>query len=506
VRLHGWPFSFLNQTQKRITMKNIIELPVIELRQALPGLGKIIGRRTTLPVLSAVKVARDKAGIITLQGTDLDSTATFTFKDKSEGPAAQLLVPFERLQKAVKQSNGRIELSLTSKDEVIIRTFWRDTPMEEKVHVPYNDDWPKAPVVEGEPVKLSEQFRSTWQEAMECSSTDESRPVINSVYLDVDDKKGHYVIATNGRHLFAANSFAFDLKKSLVIPTRKFLGWSGWWTEGEATVAIKPPVKPIDPTWLQFAAGPWTLLTKGTEQPYPNWKNAVPADDFKTTIIIPERAIASVLQVLARLPGEDDFNKGVTLNASRNTFVLSGRNKDQAQPISVPIVEAQIKGVPGVVTINRDYLTRALRFGLNQIDILDELSPVVLRTKGKKMIVMPIHPGGAAPAKVPATTKAQSTTATTTTPAEPTQPAQHEERTTMPRQTTVALVNGEQQDSPLKQLIQQIENIKETLKGVVGELNTALEVVKRAEKEKRGTEKEMAAIRDKVREIQSFSI
>src|SRR3954469_12807612 len=140
-------------------MKNIIELPVTELRNALTGLGKLIGRsRTVLPVLSAVRVARDNAGVLTLQGTDLDSTATFTLKDKSEGPAAQLLVPFDRLQKAVKQTNGKVELSLNTKDEVLVRTFWRDTPMEEKIHVPFIDDWPTQTTVEGEPVKLDQNF------------------------------------------------------------------------------------------------------------------------------------------------------------------------------------------------------------------------------------------------------------------------------------------------------------------------------------------------------------
>src|SRR5205085_2492378 len=102
----SWPSSFPTETHnERISMKNntIIELPVAELRMALPGLGKIIGRKTTLPVLSAVRVARDKAGVITLQGTDLDSVATFTLKETNEGPATQLLVPFERLQKAMKQ-------------------------------------------------------------------------------------------------------------------------------------------------------------------------------------------------------------------------------------------------------------------------------------------------------------------------------------------------------------------------------------------------------------------
>ena len=78
----------------------------------------------------------------------------------------------------------------------------------------------------------------------------------------------------------------------------------------------------------------------------------------------------------------------------------------------------------------------------------------------------------------------------------------------MPRQTTVAPVNGEHepQDSPLKQLIQQIENIRTALKNVVTDLNTALDVVKKAEKEKKHNDREIEAIREKVREIQSVSI
>ena len=75
-----------------------------------------------------------------------------------------------------------------------------------------------------------------------------------------------------------------------------------------------------------------------------------------------------------------------------------------------------------------------------------------------------------------------------------------------PETSTTTTTTPEQPDSTLKLLIQQIENIKTTLKGVVGELHTALEVVKRAEKEKRLAEKEIEAIREKVREIQSVTI
>jgi DNA polymerase III sliding clamp (beta) subunit (PCNA family) len=506
-------------------MKNIIELPVAELKMALPGLAKIIGRKTTLPVLSAVRVARDSNGTLTLQGTDLDSTATFTLKDKSEGPATQMLVPLDRLQKAVKQTNGKVELSLSKKDEVIIRSFWRDTPMEEKIGVPYNDDWPKQVIVEAEPVKLTEHFRNTFRNAMECASEDSSRAVINSVYLDVDDKKGHYVVATDGRHLFSANSFAFDFKQSVIIPTRKFLAWTGWWTEGDATLAIKPPTKSSEITWLQFKAEQWTFLTRGQDQPFPKWKNVVPNDEYRTTITIPDQAITAVLQVLARLPGEDDYNKGVKLNASTNTLVLSGFNKEQSQTVAVPLIEAQVKGLSSVVSLNREYMIRALKFGLNEINIVDEMSPIVFKSQGRKMIVMPLRPNGGEPVKstttaatkpapeaqppTPPTPPTNQTTETTTTPpAEPTKPVQ-QERTTMPKTettTNTAATTTEPQDSPLKQLIQQIETIKTTLKGVVSDLHTALDVVKKADKEKRLAEKEIEAIREKVREIQSVTI
>ena len=500
---------------------NIIELPVAELKMALPGLSKIIGRKTTLPVLSAVRVARDSNGTLTLQGTDLDSTATFTLKDKSEGPATQMLVPLDRLQKAVKQTNGKVELSLTKKDEVIIRTFWRDTPMEEKIGVPYNDDWPKQPVVETQPVTLGHHVRATMLEAMQCASEDGSRQVINSVYLDVEDKAAHYVVATNGQHLFSANSFAFDFKQSVIIPTRKFLEWKGWWNEGDATLAIKPPTKGSEITWLQFQAEQWTFTTRGCDELYPKWKNVVPKDEYLTTVIIPEQAVASVLEVLARLPGADDFHKAVKLTVSSSSLILQGRSKDQSHAVAVPIVEAQVSGKPGVVSVNRDYMIRALQFGLNEINIVDELSPVVFKSKGRKMIVMPLRPNGGEPAKVPtsppvtpapqaqATTPPtnQTTETTTTPPAEPTKPVQ-QERTTMPKETTTttAAATPEQQDSPLKLLIQQIENIKTTLKGVVSDLHTALDVVKKADKEKRLAEKEIEAIREKVREIQSVTI
>jgi DNA polymerase III sliding clamp (beta) subunit (PCNA family) len=61
-------------------MKEIV-LPVMALKEALPGLNKIVNKKTSLPVLSCVRLARDTDGKIHLQATDLDAFATYTAKE-----------------------------------------------------------------------------------------------------------------------------------------------------------------------------------------------------------------------------------------------------------------------------------------------------------------------------------------------------------------------------------------------------------------------------------------
>jgi hypothetical protein len=60
--------------------------------------------------------------------------------------------------------------------------------------------------------------------------------------------------------------------------------------------------------------------------------------------------------------------------------------------------------------------------------------------------------------------------------------------------------------SLVKSLVEQVEAIKESLKAVIRDLSTIVDTVKAAEKEKRVTEKEIEAIRAKLRQIQNVTI
>ena len=73
-------------------MKEIV-MPASALKEALPGLSKIVSRKSTLPVLQSVRLKRDGEGKVTMLGTDLDAFATYTVKENIPGPEVEMLVP-----------------------------------------------------------------------------------------------------------------------------------------------------------------------------------------------------------------------------------------------------------------------------------------------------------------------------------------------------------------------------------------------------------------------------
>ena len=66
--------------------------------------------------------------------------------------------------------------------------------------------------------------------------------------------------------------------------------------------------------------------------------------------------------------------------------------------------------------------------------------------------------------------------------------------------------NGNGNGSAVKSLVEHVEQIKENLKNVIRDLTTVIDAVKASEKEMRTSDKEIDAIRSKLRQIQSVSI
>jgi DNA polymerase III sliding clamp (beta) subunit (PCNA family) len=519
-------------------MKEIV-LPVMALKEALPGLNKIVSKRATLPVLQHIRLARNTEGTISIQATDLDAFATYTAKERLPGPAVEMLVPLDQLAKTAKSldSAGTIGFVPEGEDKVRLRYSIGGNLVERSINSLPANEFPPIPSINQPSMPLEPGFGLALRQALECCSEDSTRAILKGACLDVRETKQHYVVGTNGRYLFSANSFCFDLKKSVVIPDSKFLEWPDLLAEEPASLSVEPgeeeepakdgkPGKEAKPGWVKLESGRWTFITQEINGQFPNWKQVIPITDGRwTRIHLSDEVIKQLLLVTPNLPGEEGLNYPVRLRITAHQLIAEGRNKDEEDWTSIP-VNADVQGRPITVSINRRYLLNALRFGLNELEVEDPLSPVVFSKGGKKMVIMPLRPDDS-PVKTTKPTESKSVPTTATTPtSEQTAPPKPEEtteeRTDMPRtarattpepmtqfqplEAQTANNNGNGNGSAVKSLVDHVEQIKENLKTVIRDLTTVIDAVKVAEKEKRTSDKEIDAIRSKLRQIQNVTI
>lgn len=488
-----WPAFNLNKKGKM----NKITLPTSELKSAVNGLGKIIGKRTTLPVLQHVKISKND-GKVTLQATDLDAFAAFTMPDTQPGKPMDVLIPYEQLSKASKCSKKEDVAVFYDGKNTRLRYYIAGNPIEQPVNAPPVSEFPPAPKITVEYGKLEEGFGQALREAMDCCSTDPSRVILNGACLDAREPKAHYIVGTNGRFLYSANTFHFGFKDDVVIPSGKFITGSDL-LDSECSIAIQPGKKPEDTKHICLKNDRWEFITREVEGKYPNWKMVVPTVNGDwTKVQLPPTAVSQMLQVIPNLPGRDGDTNTIRLCLEKMLRV-EAKAKDDADWTKVNLCEVDVIGKPKSICLNRDYLLPALKFGLTEFAVLDELSPMIANKDGKQMVVMPVRP--------PAITTISSPAPTSPAPISTTMPT---ERKTMAKtakiQTPASENQQAQKGSALKTVIEQVDKMRETLKTTLQGFSEVTNALKLAEKEKKATEREIETVRASVRRIQSVTI
>jgi hypothetical protein len=268
---------------------------------------------------------------------------------------------------------------------------------------------------------------------------------------------------------------------------------------------------------VQLKSGQWTFIAKSPDEEFPKWKNVLPApNSSRTRIQFDSQAVATLLAGVPRLPASDDLLLAVTLEVIGNGLHVKARAKDAKDWTRLTVDGARVHGRPVSVSLKREYLLKALRFGLTTVEIENDLSPLDFYDGGRRMIVMPVRPDGASqPATSAPTTQPNPQPSPAPDPSpdnnsnppvsEPPQ-AQPQQPTTMPKTIENTPTEAPTETSPVKAVIQHIEAIKDTLKGVLKEFAEVLDCLKQLEKEKKASDREMDSVREKLREIQAVRI
>jgi hypothetical protein len=179
--------------------------------------------------------------------------------------------------------------------------------------------------------------------------------------------------------------------------------------------------------------------------------------------------------------------------------VLEAKNKEDEKPSMVPVPDTLITGQNMAVKINRHYLIMALKYGLTEITHsipAGQENPVlVCQSSGRKLVIALLgEPKDHEPAPSPSTNETNN------------------ERTDMPRTaaTTIPPIETKTEsnagESNVKAVVQQVERIKDTLKGVINEFGDVLANLKLVEKEKKANDREIQSVRESLQEIQRIKI
>lgn len=482
-----------------------INLTIAQWKTALNGLGKIVNKRASLPVLTTIH-AHHEVGQLALQATDLDRA--LTYYPEQSGPDSPFLIPFEPLQRAVKDGdpNEMLRVSPDGAGAVAIESSVAGQALRQRHEAPPVNDWPALPAITATPSPVTENFKSALHQALECSSRDDSRHVLQGACLDATDS-GDYIVGTDGRHLFAANSFQFPQRQSVIIPAHKFLTWKGFAEDGEWELGIQTGKEPSEITNIQLQSTHWTYVTRPIEGAYPNWRNVVPSGTGNTAITLAPESVVWLQATLPKLPVDNASTKSLLFaTVDQELRIRAG----SAGGVDMVVPGAKAKGDEVSVALNRDFVIKALKYGFTELSVNEPLAPVLFTAPGRQMIIMPVRgtaspasatpPGQAAPARTAASRRednpAPSNRITT--------PTINERKITMSATTTPPL-NGESKTG-LQAAVEQVEQLRDQVREINGGLGEALRTLKDAAKQQRTSEREVNTIRNRLRSLQSVEI
>ena len=468
----------------------MISISVSELKPAIAGLSKVVSNKSTLECLRCVRVDATPEQVSIL-GTDLDMFARITLPEAKCDTTASFLLPFDRLQAITRKFNARTILNI---EEGKIFCDLGTGRVSENVESLALKEFPEEPAFEIKTVALPESFPRRFTETMGCSSTDETRYVLNGNLLDVSDSACHNLVGTDGRHLFSANSFTLPLSQSAIIPNHKLLLWRGladlpWALAGQ---------KKKSNTLVRIAAGDWTLTMKTIEGNYPNWKQVVPkGGDIRTTVRLPEGH--TFTEMVNGLPGGDLNDKPVNLVIESGIVSV----KDNTGGSSILLEGAKAKGPDIKIRLNRDYLTKAFDYDLLNIYLIDPMSALLFTRRGRQMVVMPLRTMDASPVK-PTNQPA---------PSEP-QP----ERKPMPainghtNGAATSRFNGANNPTPaaekpaIEVAIDKLDGFKVVFREALTSVTELTTLLRQAVRDQKAGEKEIHQVRQTIRSLQSVKL
>lgn len=354
----------------------------------LQAVQNVVSTRTTLPILSNV-LLRAENDRLEFTATDLDVTIACSVEAKVSKPGAST-VPVKKLFGIARElTNLEMDLTVDEKNGCKIHSGASDYT----ICGLSADEFPPLPQFkEDKKVVLSQEtLKSMMRKTSFAMSTDESRYVLNGIFISLKDHK-MTMVATDGRRLALVDEEVDVVEQSqgeFIVPA-KAVNELNRLLQDKGEVEVRYAENQASFTLKDDKGGKVLIITKLIEGNYPNYRQVIPAE-MKERVGVPREEL---LHALRRA-------EIMTTDKSNSVKLAFGKNKLEITANSPDVGEAKegltvnYKGVEMAIAFNPRYLLDPLNALPNDeifIELIDELSPGVLKINGPFLyVVMPMR-------------------------------------------------------------------------------------------------------------------
>ncbi len=354
----------------------------------LQAVQNVVSNRTTLPILSNV-LLRAEGDKLELTATDLDVTIACSVEAKVKKPGAST-VPVKKLFGIVRElGNSEIDLEVDDKNVCSIRSgasFY-------KINGLSADEFPPMPKFkEDKKVELpQEKVRGMMKKTSFAISTDESRYVLNGIFISLKDHK-MTMVATDGRRLAMVDEEVDVSEKSQgeFIAPAKAVNELNRLLQDKGNVEIHYTENQASFTLKDEKNGSVLIVTKLIEGNYPNYRQVIPTE-VKERISLGREEFLHALR-RAEIMTSDKSNS-VKLTFGKNNLAITANSPEVGE--ARESIAINYKGKEMAIAFNPKYMIDPLNALANDevfIELIDELSPGVLKINGPFLyVVMPMR-------------------------------------------------------------------------------------------------------------------
>ncbi len=350
-----------------------------KLLEVLQQVQSVVSTRTTLPILSNILIKAQKTGL-SMTATDLDVGVQSSIEAEIEQTGATTL-PARRFFNIVRELPANdVRIETDSKNTATIRS---GQYVSKIVGLP-EDEFPPLPKFdESRAFTLKQaELKDGLKRTAYAISTDETRYVLNGVLFAFKDNK-LTLVATDGRRLALMDieaEITAEQEVSLIVPA-KAVNELQRLLKDDGEVTIK-----VGQNQIAFELNGALLVSKLIEGNYPNYRQVIPAET-KERVTLERESFHNAVRRVAILTSEKSNSIKLVLTKNNLDIVANSPEIGEAKET----IAVKYGGKEFTIAFNPDLLMAPLRNLVDDeiyLDLIDEMSPGLIRTKGPFLYVL----------------------------------------------------------------------------------------------------------------------